>query len=76
MKVITSVLNRYNKLFFIALGLLCLTPVISPAVALFMGLAFALIVGHPYPVLSKKASKYLLQFSVVGLGFGLNLYES
>ena len=76
MKVITSVLNRYNKLFFIALGLLCLTPVISPAVALFMVLAFALIVGHPYPVLSKKASKYLLQFSVVGLGFGMNLYES
>ncbi len=76
MKVISQVLNKYNKLLFIALVLVCFTPFISPAVALFLGLAFALTAGHPYPVFSKKTSKYLLQFSVVGLGFGMDLYES
>lgn len=49
---------------------------ISPAVALFIGLAFALIFGIPHPKFNKKLSKYLLQASVVGLGFGMNLQES
>ncbi|WP_420872725.1 YeiH family protein [Parabacteroides bouchesdurhonensis] len=51
-------------------------PFISPAVALFLGLAFAMTAGHPFPLFAKKTSKYLLQFSVVGLGFGMNLHES
>lgn len=76
MKVISQFLNKYNKLLFIVLVLVCFTPFVSPAVALFLGLAFALTAGHPYPVFSKKTSKYLLQFSVVGLGFGMDLYES
>ena len=46
---------------------------ISPAVALFAGLVFALLFPMPYPVFNKKGSKYLLQASVVGLGFGMNL---
>lgn len=49
---------------------------ISPAIALFIGLAFALIFGIPHPKFNKKLSKYLLQASVVGLGFGMNLQES
>ncbi|WP_416277237.1 YeiH family protein [Parabacteroides bouchesdurhonensis] len=51
-------------------------PFISPAVALFLGLAFAMTAGQPFPLFAKKTSKYLLQFSVVGLGFGMNLHES
>lgn len=50
--------------------------VISPATALFMGLMFAIIFGIPYPKFNKKLSKYLLQASVVGLGFGMNLQKS
>lgn len=76
MEAILQVMEKNSRWLFIALVILCLTPVISPAIALFLGLAFALTVGHPYPVASKKASKYLLQFSVVGLGFGMNLHES
>ncbi|MEG0498580.1 MAG: putative sulfate exporter family transporter [Alistipes sp.] len=49
---------------------------VSPAVALFAGIAFALIFSAPHPHFSKKTSKYLLQFSVVGLGFGMNLQQS
>lgn len=49
---------------------------ISPAVALFAGLVFAFIFTMPYPKFNKKGSKYLLQASVVGLGFGMNVTES
>jgi uncharacterized integral membrane protein (TIGR00698 family) len=35
----------------------------------------ALTLGHPYPNESAKASKMLLQVSVVGLGFGIPLSE-
>lgn len=76
MNVLEQTLTRYNKPLFILLFALCLMPFISPAVALFLGLAFALTAGQPYPVFTKKTSKYLLQFSVVGLGFGMNLHES
>lgn len=37
---------------------------------------FALFFECPYPKFNKKTSKYLLQASVVGLGFGMNLTES
>lgn len=50
--------------------------VITPAIALFMGLVFAFIFGTPCPKFNKKLSKYLLQASVVGLGFGMNLVQS
>ena len=49
---------------------------VSPAVALFMGIALALTIGAPYPKANKKVSKYLLQAAVVGLGFGMNLHAS
>ncbi len=49
---------------------------ITPPVALFLGLAFAFTFGIPYPKFNKKLSKYLLQASVVGLGFGMNLQKS
>lgn len=76
MNAIEQLLTKYNKPLFCLLFLICLMPFISPAVALFMGLAFAMTAGQPFPVFSKKTSKYLLQFSVVGLGFGMNLHES
>ncbi len=49
---------------------------ITPAFALFLGLFFAFIFECPYPKFNKKTSKYLLQASVVGLGFGMNVTES
>lgn len=48
----------------------------TPPVALFLGLAFALLCGQAYPKFNKKVSKKLLQYSVVGLGFGMNLHAS
>lgn len=49
---------------------------VTPPVALFAGLVFAIAYGQPYPKFNKKVSKYLLQYSVVGLGFGMNLHDS
>ena len=49
---------------------------VTPPIALLIGLIFAFAVGCPAPKFNKKTSKYLLQASVVGLGFGMNLVES
>ena len=76
MQQIVQLITRYNKPIFIVLFVCCLLPFVTPAIALFAGLAFALTAGQPYPKFSKETFKYLLQFSVVGLGFGMNLYAS
>ena len=49
---------------------------LTPAVALFLGILLSLTIGTPYSKLTKKMSKYMLQISVVGLGFGMNLHQS
>ena len=49
---------------------------VTPPVALFLGLLFALLCGQAHPKFNKKVSKYLLQYSVVGLGFGMNLHSA
>jgi uncharacterized integral membrane protein (TIGR00698 family) len=53
----------------------CLTPWASPPVALLIGLILALTVGNPFRKVLGKATKILLQVSVVGLGFGMKLGE-
>lgn len=58
---------------FVALLLFCLTPWCSPPIALALGLALALTIGHPFR--TAKMTKLLLQISVVGLGFGMNLQK-
>ncbi|HVE70268.1 MAG TPA: putative sulfate exporter family transporter [Thermoanaerobaculia bacterium] len=62
----------FHKAAFAALFLFCLTPWCSPPVALALGLSLALTMGAP-PFQTSKAAKFLLQVSVVGLGFGMNL---
>jgi len=48
---------------------------VSPPVALTIGLVFGLLAKNPYSGLAQKVSKILLQASVVGLGFGMDLHE-
>lgn len=57
-------------------GMTYLSSWVTPPVALFLGLAFALLCGQACPKFNKKVSKKLLQYSVVGLGFGMNLHAS
>lgn len=74
-----------RKVLFFTAVLLCITPlmglpgwfpVIDAPVALFMGLLFAQFVGHPYLSKNKIITTRLLQYSVVGLGFGMNLHSA
>jgi len=47
----------------------------APPLALALGLVLALTVGNPYAKKTSKLTKILLQASVVGLGFGMNLQK-
>ena len=83
-------MRQYNRHIYIALlsiitlCLLCdyipalrfLSTWVTPPVVLFIGLVFALLCGQAYPTFNKKVSKKLLQYSVIGLGFGMNLQAS
>jgi uncharacterized integral membrane protein (TIGR00698 family) len=64
-----------SRVMFIVCLLVSASGYVSPPVALAMGLAFGLALPHPYNNATKKSSKYLLQASVVGLGFGMNLHQ-
>lgn len=68
--------SRHNISCALFLALLAASAFLSPAIALFAGIALALTLGNPYPSLAKRASKIALQASVVGIGFGMNLNES
>ena len=63
----------WRQALFILLIIFILTPYGSPPLALALGLAMALTVGNPFPNLEGKATRMLLQSSVVLLGFGMNL---
>ena len=61
----------WQKIIFFTLVVVCL--MISPPAALALGLILAFTIGNPFPSETKKTTKYLLQVSVVLLGFGMNL---
>ena len=86
----TKTLQTNNKTIYVAIlstltfflfldyipGLQAWSAWVTPPVALFLGLIFALTCGQAHPKFNKKTSKYLLQYSVVGLGFGMNLHSA
>ena len=55
--------------------LLAASGVISPSVALAGGIAFGFAFEHPFRLQSHELAKWLLQASVVALGFGMNLKQ-
>nr|MDE6483515.1 putative sulfate exporter family transporter [Rikenellaceae bacterium] len=72
--MIKNYIDKWSKtLFWVCLAgsFFC-----SPAIALFAGIAFAMSLGTPVASFSKRWSKRLLQYVVVGLGFGMNLHSS
>lgn len=77
--------NKASKWIYILIIAIVLFPIsyvsdmaepISPAFALFLGLIFAFTFENPFTKFNKKCSKYLLQASVIGYGFSMNLQES
>lgn len=61
------------RILFLLAFIFTLTPWASPPLALALGLIFGLVFTHPFPKRAKSIAKILLQCSVVGLGFGMNL---
>lgn len=62
-----------REVIFVLAVVFCSSPLVSPPIALLMGLIIAQFIGHPYLHLNHKATHILLQVSVVGLGFGMNV---
>ncbi|MGA9638638.1 YeiH family protein [Flavobacterium sp.] len=62
----------FQKIFFVLLLLICVFTKVSPPIALLLGLVVANLSGHPFLPFNHIAIRYLLQLSVVGLGFGMN----
>lgn len=59
------------QLLFLALAVLSFSPLISPPIALLFGILFVNIFGKVLE--TDTFVKKLLQYSIVGLGFGINL---
>jgi uncharacterized integral membrane protein (TIGR00698 family) len=64
-----------SKTVFVLALILSASGLISPPFALLGGLVFGLAVAHPFNLESRRLSKFLLQASVVALGFGMNLHQ-
>jgi uncharacterized integral membrane protein (TIGR00698 family) len=63
-----------KNLFFLGL-IVAGSGFISPPIALAAGLAYGFTFAHPYHLDARRLSKFLLQISVIGLGFGMNLEQ-
>jgi uncharacterized integral membrane protein (TIGR00698 family) len=63
-----------KNLFFGGL-ILAASGLLSPPLALVAGLAYGFTFEHPYHLDARRLSRLLLQVSVVGLGFGMNLQQ-
>jgi len=64
-----------SKILFFAALVLSFTGIFSPPVALTIGILFGLSFAHPYAALARNSARFLLQASVVALGFGMDLHE-
>ena len=65
--------STLQKVFFVLLLVVCALFSISPPTALLLGLVVANLSGHPFLPFNHIAIRYLLQISVVGLGFGMSV---
>jgi uncharacterized integral membrane protein (TIGR00698 family) len=65
-----------RKIIFILALLVCLFPIMSPPLALLLGLILAQLMENPFLHLNHKAINWLLKISVVGLGFGMNIFSA
>jgi uncharacterized integral membrane protein (TIGR00698 family) len=63
------------KIIFIAGLILAASGLISPPIALALGIGFGFSFEHPFHAKARSGSRMLLQLSVIGLGFGMNLHQ-
>jgi uncharacterized integral membrane protein (TIGR00698 family) len=63
-----------KNIFFVGL-IIAASGLLSPPIALAAGLVYGFTFEHPYSQDAKRLSRLLLQASVIGLGFGMNLQQ-
>lgn len=68
--------NTAKKVIFLFGAFLCFLPFVDPSIALLSGFMLTLIFGNPFLKFSQKAVHILLQISIVGLGFGMNIFDA
>ncbi|GFE61906.1 YeiH family protein [Geobacter sp. AOG2] len=66
--------NLLKAVFWVLLAVCC-WPGVSAPIALVAGITFGIAIGNPWSATTSTWSRRLLQASVVGLGFGMNLPE-
>ena len=64
-----------KQILFIVLSMGSLLPFVDTPTALAAGIVFGLSLNNPFPQLAGRLSKILLQMSVVGLGFGIGIFQ-
>ncbi|MFT5560024.1 MAG: putative membrane protein YadS, partial [Sphingobacteriales bacterium] len=67
---------KKQNLIFIAAAILCLSPVISSPIALLLGFTLAILGLVPKQINLNLLTKNLLAYSIIGLGFGINLDQA
>jgi len=63
-----------KKIFFVGV-IVAASGLVSAPIALLAGLIYGLAIAHPYRAESQSLAKFLLQASIIGLGFGMNLHQ-
>ena len=64
-----------SKILFIAGLILASSGLLSPPFALAAGIVYGFSFIHPFHATARRGSRLLLQLSVIGLGFGMNLHQ-
>src|SRR4051812_29831126 len=64
-----------SKILFFVFLLVILVFSLSPSESLALGLFIGILFNNPFPKQSRSVTKYLLQISVIGLGFGMNFQK-
>jgi len=72
------VYSQWQKrdLIFVIIAALCLTPMISSPVALLLGFSLVTVGWVPQQLDINRLTKKLLSYSIIGLGFGINLEQA
>ena len=64
-----------SRILFIAALAVSASGILSPPMALTAGILLGLTFAHPCAKFARESARFLLQASVVALGFGMNLHE-
>ena len=73
MNLFTDKTQRNHLLLFVAIGVLCLFPMVSSPIALVLGFTLASLGLVPTNIDLGTLTKKLLSYSIIGLGFGIHL---